>query len=242
MRFEVESFMHKKCNDDVMTWNLINQIKWSDHLIKKIFFRKKSSSTHSRFAISSIQFSISIYHYRFSYLSFNTFRSRYTKIEEFNNKSWIRIENESFRMFNASFNWRMTFSFRTSLIALRIAINRCMIVDDETFISIMQKYASKTSNVNIKSSKFIESFNVLKIICKIEFESISNNFATMIAYTRRKNSWYRFIISIEWWISTKTTLTLMFIFAAYCLNFRAINCLLAFNVIRSNDSKYVLIQ
>jgi hypothetical protein len=125
---------------------------------------------------------------------------------------------------------------------LCIAMNRWMIVNDETFISIMRKYASKTSNMRIKSSRFIESFNVLKIICKIEFESISNIFATIITYTRRRNSWYRFIISIEWWVSTKTMLTLIFIFAAYCLNFRAINYLFAFDVIRSNDSKYVSIQ
>jgi hypothetical protein len=136
----------------------------------------------------------------------------------------------------------MTFSFQISFIVLRITMNRWVIVDDETFISIMRKYASKTSNVNIKSSKFIESFNVLKVICKIEFESISNNFATMIAYTRRRNSWYRFIISIEWWISTKTMLILIFIFAANCLNSRATNCLLASDVIISRDSRYASIQ
>jgi hypothetical protein len=136
----------------------------------------------------------------------------------------------------------MTFNFWTLFIALRIAINRWVIVDDETFISIMRRYASKTSNVKIKSSRFIESFNVLKVICKIEFESISNIFATMIAYTRRRNSWYRFIISIEWWVSTETMLILIFIFAAYCLNFRTINCLFASDVIRSRDSRYVSIQ
>jgi hypothetical protein len=136
-----------------------------------------------------------------------SFLSRYTRILKFSDRLWIRVEDESFRMFNASFNWRMTFSFRTSFIALRIAMNRWVIVDDETFISIMREYASKTSNVNIKSSKFIESFNTLKVICKVEFESISNNFATIIAYTRRKDSWYRFIISIEWWVSIKTMLT-----------------------------------
>jgi hypothetical protein len=136
----------------------------------------------------------------------------------------------------------MTFNFRTLFIVLCIAMNCWVIVDDETFISIMRKYALKTSNVNIKSSKSIESFHVLKVICKIEFESISSNFATMIAYTRRRNSWYRFIISIEWWISTETMLTLIFIFAAYCLNSRAINCLFASDVIKSKDSKYVSIQ
>jgi hypothetical protein len=73
----------------------------------------------------------------------------------------------------------------------------------------------------------LEYFSIIKrlntkIICRIEFESISNNFATMIVYTRRKNSWYRFIISIEWWVSTKMMLTLIFILIAYCLNFRAI--------------------
>jgi hypothetical protein len=171
-----------------------------------------------------------------------SFSSRYTRTSKFNERLWIKIEDESFRMFNASFNWQMTFNFRISFIALRIAMNRWMIVDVETFISIMRRYASKTNDVNIKSSKFIESFNVLKIICRIEFESISSNFATMIAYTRRRDSWYRFIISIEWWASTKTMLILIFIFAAYCLNSRAINCLLASDVIKSNYSRYVLIQ
>jgi hypothetical protein len=125
---------------------------------------------------------------------------------------------------------------------LRIAINRWMIVDDEAFISIMRKYASKTSNVNIKSSKFIESFNVLKILDRIEFKSISNNFATMIAYTRRRDSWYRFIYSIEWWTSTKTMLILIFILIAYCLNSFTMNWLFAFDVIRLKDSRYVSIQ
>jgi hypothetical protein len=145
-------------------------------------------------------------------------------------------------VFNASFLWRMTINLRTSFIVLRIVINRWINVDDETFISIMRRYASNTNNVNIKSSKFIESFNVLKVICKIEFESISNNFATMIAYNRRKNSWYRWIISIEWWVLTKTMLILIFILTAYCLNFRTINCLFLFDVIKSSDSRYVLIQ
>jgi hypothetical protein len=131
---------------------------------------------------------------------------------------------------------------RTSFIALRIAMNCWMIVDDETFISIMRRYASNTSNVNIKSSRFIESFNVLKIICKIEFELISNNFARMIAYTRRRDSWYRFIISIVRWALTKTMLILIFILIAYCLNSLTMNCLFAFNVIRSSDSRYMSIQ
>jgi hypothetical protein len=171
-----------------------------------------------------------------------SFLSWYMKTSEFNDRLWIKIEDESFRMFNASFNWRITCSFRISFIALRIVMNRWIIVDDETFISIMREYASNTSNVSIKSSKSIESFNVLKIICRVEFESISSNFATMIAYTRRRNSWYHFIISIEWWISTKTMLILIFIFAAYCLNSWAINCFFAFDVIRLKDSRYVSIQ
>jgi hypothetical protein len=145
-------------------------------------------------------------------------------------------------MFNALFNWRVTINFRISFIALRIAMNRWMIVDDETFISIMREYASKTNNVQIKSSRSIESFNALKVICRVEFESISSSFATMITYTRRRNSWYRSIISIEWWVSTETMLTLIFILIAYCLNFRAINCLFAFDVIKSSDSRYVSIQ
>jgi hypothetical protein len=171
-----------------------------------------------------------------------SFFSRYTRTSEFSDRLWIRIEDESFRVFNASINWRMTIDLRTLFIALRIAMNLWMIIDDETFISIMRRYVSNTSNVSIKSSRFIESFNVLKIICRIEFESISNIFATMIAYTRRRSSWYRSIISIKWWVSTKTVLILIFILTAYCLNSRTINCLLASDVIRSSDSRYVSIQ
>jgi hypothetical protein len=171
-----------------------------------------------------------------------SFFSRYTRTKEFSDKLWIRIEDESFRVFNASFSWRMTIDLRTSFIVLRIAMNRWVIVYDETFVSIMREYTSKTSNVSIKSSKSIESFNVLKIICRIDLESISGIFETMIAYTRRRDLWYRSIISIEWWISTETMLILILIIIAYCLNSRAINCLFTSDVIRSSDSRYVSIQ
>ncbi len=117
-----------------------------------------------------------------------------------------------------------------------------IIVGDETFISVMREYAPNTTNVSIKSSRSIESFNVLKIICRIEFELTSGVFATMIAYTSRKYSWYRWIITIDWWVSTKTMLTLIFILNAYCLNSRAVNCLLASDAIRSSESRYVSIQ
>jgi hypothetical protein len=33
MRFVIESFMHEELNDDVMRQKLINQIRWSNHLI-----------------------------------------------------------------------------------------------------------------------------------------------------------------------------------------------------------------
>jgi hypothetical protein len=62
MRFEVESFMHEEMNDDVMRQKSIDQIRWSNHLVKKISSRKKSSSSRSRFAISSTHFIISTYH------------------------------------------------------------------------------------------------------------------------------------------------------------------------------------
>jgi hypothetical protein len=62
MRFEVESFMHEELNDDVMKQKSIDQIRWSNHLIKKISSRKESSSVRSRFAISSIHLIISNYH------------------------------------------------------------------------------------------------------------------------------------------------------------------------------------
>jgi GTPase SAR1 family protein len=104
----------------------------------------------------------------------SSFFSRYTKTEKFNHKIWIRIEDELFRMFNASFNWRMTISFWTSFIALRIATKLWVIVDDETFNSVMREYASNTSNVNIKSSKIIESFNVLKCYVLVSSTSTSH--------------------------------------------------------------------
>jgi hypothetical protein len=126
-------------------------------------------------------------------IRFDYCRSKFCQVARKFDDHWFIV-----RVFNASFNWRMTIDFRISFIALRITMNRWMIVNVETFISIMQKYASKISNVNIKSSKSIELFNAYKIICKVDFESISNIFATMIAYSRRRNSWYRLIISIEW--------------------------------------------
>jgi hypothetical protein len=62
MRFEVESFMHEELNDDVMKQKSIDQIRWSNHLIKKISFWKKSFSIRSRFVISSKHLIISNYH------------------------------------------------------------------------------------------------------------------------------------------------------------------------------------
>ncbi len=163
--------------------------------------------------------------------------SRYTRTSEFNDRAWIRIENESFRVFNASFTWRATIDFRISFIALRIAMNRWIIVDEKAFISIMRKYASKTSNVDINSLNSIESFNALNVICSVEFESMSEIFAMMMTYTLRSESWYRSIISIEWCVSIDTVFILMLMLNAYCLNSRAMNCLLAFEIIRSNDSR-----
>jgi uncharacterized radical SAM superfamily protein len=49
------------------------------------------------------------------------------------------------------------------------------------------------NNVNIKSLKFVELLNVLNDIYKIEFESISKVFVTMIVYMRRK----RFVITFN---------------------------------------------
>jgi hypothetical protein len=62
MRFEVESFLHEELNDDVMRQKSTDQIRWSNHLIKKISFRKESSSARSRFATSSTHLIISNYH------------------------------------------------------------------------------------------------------------------------------------------------------------------------------------
>jgi hypothetical protein len=62
MRSEAESFMHEEWNDDVMKQKSADQIRWSNHLIKKISSRKKISSIRSRFAISSIHLIISNYH------------------------------------------------------------------------------------------------------------------------------------------------------------------------------------
>jgi hypothetical protein len=114
MRFEVESFVREECNDDVMKWNSINQIKWSNHLIKKIFFEKKSSSIHSRFVISSIHLSISTYHYRFIYLSFNIlsqssiFMLRLIVSSDWSNE-WCRsdeVVSEILRAFVETASWR----------------------------------------------------------------------------------------------------------------------------------------
>jgi hypothetical protein len=62
MRFEIGSFMHEELNDDVMRQKSIDQIRWSNHLIKKISFRKESSSVRSRSATSSTHLITSNYH------------------------------------------------------------------------------------------------------------------------------------------------------------------------------------
>ncbi len=62
MRLEVVPFMHKELNDDVMRQKSADQIRWSNHLIKKISSRKESSSARSRSAISSTHLTTSNYH------------------------------------------------------------------------------------------------------------------------------------------------------------------------------------
>jgi hypothetical protein len=62
MRLVIESFMHEKLNDDVMRQKSIDQMRWSNYLIKKIFSRKKNSSIRSRLVISSTHLIISTYH------------------------------------------------------------------------------------------------------------------------------------------------------------------------------------
>jgi hypothetical protein len=166
-----------------------------------------------------------------------TFFSRYTRTLKFSDRIWIRVENESFRMFNASFSWRMMIDFRISFIVLRIATNRWVIIDENAFISIMRKYASKINKMSIKSFESIESFKILNVICNVEFESMFDISAMMITYILRSESWYRSIISIEWCVSIDMIFTLILILKAYCLNSRAMNCLFAFNVMKSNKSK-----
>jgi 5-keto 4-deoxyuronate isomerase len=73
MRFEVESFMHEELNDDVIRQKSADQIRWSNHLIKKISSRKESSSARSRFAISSTHLIISNYHDTASFTIFQQF-------------------------------------------------------------------------------------------------------------------------------------------------------------------------
>jgi hypothetical protein len=107
----------------------------------------------------------------------------------------------------------------------------------ESFRDVMRRYVSKTSNVNINSLSSAKSFNALNVICNVEFESMFEIFAMMIAYTLRSESWYRSIISIEWCVLIDIVFTLMFMLNAYCLNFRTMNCLLASEIIKSNDSK-----
>jgi hypothetical protein len=136
--------------------------------------------------------------------------------------------------------WRSVFELRSLLCALK------WIVEWSSMMKHLFRSCENTHRRRVlwKSNRrnLLNHFKVLKIICKIEFELILDIFATIIAYTWRRNSWYRSIISIEWWISIKTMLILIFIFAAYCLNSRTINCLFAFDVIKSSDSRYVLIQ
>ncbi len=106
--------------------------------------------------------------------------SQKTSTDEFNDSSWIRMIVRSFRVFRASFIWRITMNFWTSFIAFLIAIARWLIVDDETFISIIRKYASNTSRVRIKSSNAIESLMTLNVICRAVSESMPELSVVMI--------------------------------------------------------------
>jgi hypothetical protein len=65
--------------------------------------------------------------------------------------------------------------------------------------------------VRIESLRSAQSLRVLNVICRIEFELISEIFVMMIACIQRNESWYRSIIFIEWWVSIETMLILIFI-------------------------------
>jgi predicted nucleic-acid-binding Zn-ribbon protein len=75
MRFEVESFMYKESNDEVMRWNSVNksndQIIWFINLFRKdSFLESFLDSLFHQFISSSQVLSL----HRFIYLSFNKFQ------------------------------------------------------------------------------------------------------------------------------------------------------------------------
>ncbi len=114
---------------------------------------------------------------------------RKVSTSEFNDSSCIKMMMRSFRVFNASFIWRIAMNFWTSFIVFFIAIARWMIVNDETFISIIREYASNTSKMKINSSNSIESLMILNVICRIISTSILEISVVVIAYIRRNKSW-----------------------------------------------------
>ncbi len=114
--------------------------------------------------------------------------SRKISTSEFNDSSWIK-KVESFRVFRTSFIWRIAMNFWTSFIVFFIVIARWVIVDDETFISIIREYASNISKMKIRSSNSIKSFRILNVIYRAISRSMSEISVVIIAYIRRSESW-----------------------------------------------------
>jgi hypothetical protein len=113
--------------------------------------------------------------------------SRKISTNEFNDSLCIKMMMKSFRVFNASFIWRIAINFWTSFIVFFIANVRWVIVNDETFISIIREYVSNISKMKINSSSSIESLMILNVICRIILKSIFEISIFIIAYIRRSD-------------------------------------------------------
>jgi hypothetical protein len=122
---------------------------------------------------------------------------------------------ESSMIADSSFTFKSLYEsfYDSDLIIISFALHenrwiQCQIVNQnrERVVSSIWRF-----RMRIRRIRSAQSLKVLNVICRIEFESISEIFVMMIACIRRSESWYRSIISIEWWVSIETVLILILI-------------------------------
>ena len=87
-----------------------------------------------------------------------------------------------------------------------------------------------------------ESLVALKVIGSADTDSIPGISSVMIEEMRPSEAWYRSTWPMGWCALTGTFCTVISILVAYCLDFRAINCLPASDEMKSGRPRYVMIQ
>jgi hypothetical protein len=90
--------------------------------------------------------------------------SRHINTSELRDRSWIEIIIESFRVFKTSIIWRSARNLLISSMTFSIIIARWVIDEVERFMTCIQEYVSKISNVSINSSRLIVSLIAFTII------------------------------------------------------------------------------